>query len=279
MDRVPLALAAFLIFSLIRYCCVPRRIPGISYNRFSYIFPFGDLMSLACFYNFGPGEVFRWFNVQSLHHQRGIFQVFLASFSTASPVVVVTDPAEVKSILTQRAGVIDRASLLALLFSLMAPKASIGKSSGAEFKAQRYLWNGMLSPEFLETVVGPRSWDAIVKLVEIWSLEGRSTDSVPFEGLETLRCTFFEAIVGIVLGRDLGVLDSDISHHRTATIAKSSHWGWITVGKSAHRPLFVRRWRIVQECVEWYVLCPTPAHPSSMVLFCPKAFYRIRALI
>lgn len=98
---------ATVLFYISRLILVPKRLPGIPYSRVSYIMPWGDLLNLGISF-FARGEVFAWFNVQSHHHRSPIYQAFIPSFSTSFPVVVVTDPTEVREIVTRRLSSIDR---------------------------------------------------------------------------------------------------------------------------------------------------------------------------
>lgn len=203
-----------LVYAL-RALYIPNRIPGIPYNKLGYACPWGDLASLGLSY-FAKGEVFRWFSSQSQSHQSGIFQLFLPSFSTTSPVVVVTDQQEVKDIVTRRLGIIDRSSLMHLWFGLLAPKASIGMTTCPEFKATRWAWNSVLNPVFLGTVAGPRMRDSAMALVELWSLKTGENRGTPFKAGEDLKRATLEAMLEILLGRNLGVLEADISFQRSS---------------------------------------------------------------
>lgn len=239
-----------LLFAL-RAHYIPRPIPGIPYNRLTYICPWGDLASLGVAY-FTKGEVFRWFSSQSHTHRSGIFQVFLPSFSTTSPVVVVTDQREVKDIVTRRLGVIDRSHLMHLWFGLLCPKASIGMHTTQEFRTIRWSWNSVLNPAFLGTVAGPRARDSAMALAELWSLKADKNRGAAFEAGEDLRRTTLEAMLDTLLGRQLGVVEADIASHRVSGSRSNKNW-WQKkeTSETPKYPRFYRDFRLCMVCMDW----------------------------
>lgn len=84
-------------------------------------------------------------------------------------------------------------------------------SSGASFRALRLAWNSMLSPVFLGSVAGPRTRDATLGLVELWSLKGGIEPCSPFEACADLRLATLEAMVATLLGKELGMLGLSVS--------------------------------------------------------------------
>jgi cytochrome P450 len=199
-----------ILLYMLRLIFIPQPIPGLPYSRMSYLMPWGDLLNLGISF-FARGEVFAWFNSQSHHHRSPIYQAFIPSFSTSFPVVVVTDPREVREIVTRRLGSIDRSKLMGLWFGLLAPEASIGMSSGPGFRTLRWTWNSILSPVFLGGVAGPRIMDSALGLADLWLLKGSKQQGRAFEACADLRLATLEAMVGLLLGKELGVLDSKIS--------------------------------------------------------------------
>lgn len=106
-------LCAAILLHVFRLIFIPKPLLGVPYTRLSYVLPWGDLLSLGVSF-FAYGEVFAWFNAQSHRHRSPIFQAFIPSFSTSSPVLVVTDPLEVREIVTRRLGSNDRSRLMGL---------------------------------------------------------------------------------------------------------------------------------------------------------------------
>lgn len=247
----PWLLLFVVLFFALRAHYMPKRIPGIPYNRLCYLYPWGDLASLGVSY-FAKGQVFRWFSNQSQTHRSGIFQLFLPSFSTTSPVVVVTDQKEVKDIVTRRLGVIDRSSLMHLWFGLLAPKASIGMTTCPEFKATRWAWNSVLNPVFLGDLAGPRIRDSAMALVELWSLKADEKRGAAFAAVEDLRRTTLEAMLTILLGRKLGVQDADISFQRSSG-GKSTRGRWSRTERSStpDYPRFYRDFSLCLVCLDY----------------------------
>lgn len=110
--------AITVLFYFLRLIFIPKRLPGVPYSRVSDIMPWGDLANLGISF-FARGEVFAWFNAQSHRHRSPIYQAFIPSFSMSSPVVVITDPKEVREIVTRRLSSINRSRLMGLWFGLL----------------------------------------------------------------------------------------------------------------------------------------------------------------
>jgi hypothetical protein len=126
---------------------MPRPIKGIPHNFFARYMPWGDILLLGLYY-FYTGEVFSWLSLQNLQHKSAIVQLFLPSFSTTHPTLVIADLEEISKIVTRRLGEIDRADLMHTWFGVVISRATIGlKSSDKQFKEQRRLWNVVLSPK------------------------------------------------------------------------------------------------------------------------------------
>lgn len=242
-------LGATVLFYILRLFFVPKPLPGIPYNRLSYLLPWGDLLSLGISF-FVRGEVFAWFNAQSHQHRSPLFQTFLPSFSMSSPVLVVTDPMEVREIVTRRLSSIDRSRLMGLWFGLLAPGASIGMSSGASFRALRWIWNSMLSPGFLGSLGGPRIRDAALDLVELWTLKGDTEQGSPFEACADLRLATLEAMVGLLLGKELGMLGVESADLESAMDRKKL-WPWERGGEEARPRRFYRDFSLCLVCLDW----------------------------
>ncbi|KAK7720464.1 hypothetical protein SLS63_009805 [Diaporthe eres] len=243
-------LGAALLLYVLRLIFIPKPLPGIPYSRLSYLMPWGDLLSLGISF-FTRGEVFAWFNAQSHRHRSSIFQAFIPSFSTSFPVLVVTDPVEVRDIVTRRLSSIDRSRLMGLWFGLLlAPGASIGMSSGASFRALRWAWNSMLSPVFLGSVGGPRIRDAALDLVELWTLKGGAEQGSPFEACADLRLATLEAVVGLLLGKELGMLGVESADLEGAEHRKKC-WPWERGGQEAQPRRFYRDFSLCLVCLDW----------------------------
>lgn len=238
-----------ILHFLLRLIFIPRPLPGVPYSRLSYLMPWGSLLDLGISF-FARGEVFAWFNVQSHRHGSSIFQAFIPSFSTTCPVVVVTDPTEVRDIATRRLSSIDRSRLMGLWFGLLAPAASIGMPSGSSFRASRWAWNSMLSPVFLGSVAGPRIRDAALGLVELWSLKGGKHQGRAFEACADLRMTTLEGMVALLLGKELGMLRVNISELENEASRKRL-WRWEQDKREARTERFYRDFNLCLVCLDW----------------------------
>ncbi|KAG8159313.1 hypothetical protein KVR01_010974 [Diaporthe batatas] len=244
------------LFYTSRLIFIPKRLPGVPYSRVSYIMPWGDLLNLGISF-FTRGEVFAWFNAQSRNHRSPIYQAFIPSFSMSFPVVVVTDPTEVREIVTRRLSSIDRSKLMGQWFGLLAPGASIGMSSGSGFRALRWTWNSMLSPTFLGTMAGPRARDAALELVELWSLKGSQEQAMAFEACADLRLATLEAMVAMLLGKDFGLQRASISDLENKAGEKRT-WRWERGKQETLPKRLYRDFKLCLVCLDWVTLGISP---------------------
>lgn len=274
-------LAAIILLYALRLICIPKPLLGVPYNRISYLLPWGDLMSLGVSF-FAKGEVFRWFNDQAHDHRSPIFQAFIPSFSTFYPVLVVTDPMEVREIVTRRLSSIDRSSLMSLWFGLLAPGATIGMPSGGKFRALRSAWNLVLRPTFLSNVAGPRIRNAAVSLVELWHLKGVLDRDLPFEACGELRLATLEAIVSMLLGKELGMLEVEAWDLKHAEDPKKVR-EWHKSQGGVQPRYFYRDFSVCLTCLDWVTqgISPTMYLWGFRHIFWPfqKAQKRVEACL
>lgn len=238
-----------ILLYILRLILMPKPLPGVPHSRVSYLMPWGDLLNLGISF-FICGEVFAWFNAQSRYHRSPIYQAFIHSFSTSFPVVVVTDPTEVREIVTRRLRSIDRSKLMGLWFGLLAPGASIGMSSGPSFRALRWSWNSMLSPVFLGNVAGPRVRDAALALVGLWSLKGGKEQGRAFEACADLRLATLEAMVALLLGKSLGMLEVNISDLENEQ-GRKKLWRWGQGKREPQPKRLYRDFNLCLVCLDW----------------------------
>lgn len=240
-------LGATILLFVLRLILIPKPLPGIPYSRRAYLLPWGDLVSLGNSF-MARGEVFAWFSARSHYHRSPIYQAFIPSLSISHPVVVVTDPVEVREIVTRRLSSIDRSRLLDQWFGLLAPGASIGMSSGAEFRALKWAWNSMLSPAFLGSVAGPRARDAALGLVELWSLKGGTEPVSPFEACADLKLATLEAMVASLLGKELGMLGVESADLENVEDRKRP-WPWERSKREVQPRRFYRDFSLCLVCL------------------------------
>ncbi|KAH4290899.1 hypothetical protein HBI81_017870 [Parastagonospora nodorum] len=188
-------------------CLMPKPIPGIPFNFFAQYLPWGDLITLGLHY-FRTGEVFRWLSLQSLHHESSLIQLFLPSFSTVRPTLVLAELNAIEDIVTRRIGEIDRADLMHTWFGLVVPKATIGlKSSSPIFRDQRRLWNVVVSPKFLDDVAAPCFVRAATQVADVWQKKAELLDlSRAFDAQEDVKLATLEGMWQMLVGSKLGLL-------------------------------------------------------------------------
>ena len=108
----------------------------------------------------------------------------------------------------------------------------------------------MLSPVFLGGVAGPRIRDAASDLVELWSLKGAADRDSPFEACADLRVATLEAMVGLLLGKELGMLRVESADRENAGDQKRL-WLWDRGEREAHPRRFYRDFNLCLVCLDW----------------------------
>lgn len=156
------------------------------------------------------GEVFRWLSLQCLNHKSPLVQLFVPSWSTTHPILLLADLREIEDITTRRTGEIDRADMMHIWFGVIVPKATVGlKSKDNSFKEQRRLWNVILSPHFLEEVAAPVFREVAMKLGNIWESKADLVGHrFPFEFHDDIKLATLDGIWKINAGSELGLLDA-----------------------------------------------------------------------
>ncbi|CAO2648290.1 Nn.00g075570.m01.CDS01 [Neocucurbitaria sp. VM-36] len=230
---------------------VPRPISGVPYNTLARYMPWGDLITLGI-HNWTTGGVFDWFSLQCLKHRAPLIQLFVPSFSTTHPTLVLADLREIEDIVTRRIGEIDRADTMHIWFGLVAPRATIGlKSEDRAFKEQRRLWNVVLSPRFLEDVAAERFCEVAIKLAELWETKSRTAgQDLAFQGQDDIRIATLDGIWKMNVGSELGLLNSRTARLKQPSAIKKSGNGKV-VFSNAILPEFYSILGSLLMCLDW----------------------------
>lgn len=241
---------------------VAKPIPRIPYNRLARYMPWGDLITLGI-YNWKTGEVFSWFSLQCLKHKSPLIQLFVPSFSTTHPTLVLADLREIEDIVTKRMSEIDRADMMHTWFGLVSPKATIGlKSKDKTFKEQRRLWNVVLSPKFLEEVAAQRFWEVAVKLAELWARKAEVSraetgEELAFKAQEDIKLATLDGIWKMNAGSELGLLDAGIARINQPAASWKS-WNSTVTFASTEMPEFYAVLGSLLMCLDWVMQGVSP---------------------
>ncbi|OXV09973.1 hypothetical protein Egran_02264, partial [Elaphomyces granulatus] len=185
----------------------PKPLPGIPYGLEAASRILGDIPDLFAHIK-KTKEVSSYSVVQCRKLGSPIIQVFLRPF--ARPFIFIDDPRETEDLLLRRPKEFDRAPSTSAIFRTVLPHASIVKTTTPEFRAQRRLWQDVMTPEFLRCVVAPNVHRSALELIELWRLRSQLAKGHPFEAHHDLETAAFDAIWIAVLGSDLGGMKSEI---------------------------------------------------------------------
>lgn len=230
---------------------MPQPIPGIPYNFLARCMPSGDLLPLGI-YNWRTGEVFSWLSLQCAKHRSPLVQLFLPSFSTTLPTLVLADLDEIEDIVTKRVCEIDRADLMHTWFGLIAPRATIGsKSSDKAFKEQRRLWNVVLSPTFLQEVAAPCFLEAGNELADLWERKASlATPGHAFNAQEDVKVATLDGMWEMCVGTKFGVLSAKIERLQRPVAVKRCTANTIEFARS-DMPRFYDVFGTLLMCLDW----------------------------
>jgi hypothetical protein len=245
---VVLFLARWLIFQAL---LMPKPIPGIPYNLLARYVPGGHMVPLGLHF-LQTGEIFRWLNMQNLRHKSPLVQIFLPSFSTVRPTLILADLGEVDDIIRRRIGEIDRADLMHTWFGLIAPRGIIGlKTSDKAFKDQKRLWNVVLSPRFLADVATPCFYHATAELVKLWESKSRLASSErAFEAQADIKKATLDGMWQMCVGSKLALLAASVQRlHEPYPIKKESA-DEVTFAKP-DMPRFFAVFGTLLTCLDW----------------------------
>jgi len=233
---------------------MPKPIPGIPYNFFARYLPWGDLITLGLYF-FRTGEVFQWLSLPNLHHKSSLVQLFLPSFSTVRPTLILAELNAIEDIVARRIGEIDRADLMHTWFGLVAPKATIGlKSSSPSFKEQRRLWNVVVSPRFLDKVAAPSFLEAATHLADVWQKKAELLDlSRAFDAQDDIKSATLDGMWEMLVGSKLGLLAASMESLRKSSPIKNLGDD-VAVFARAQMPEFYGVLGTLLMCLDWVML-------------------------
>lgn len=198
----------FLVVSLY-WRALPKPLARIPHNAASANRLSGDLPGLLAHYK--QTKEIASFSFQQCHRLRSpIIQMFLRPFSR--PFIWLNDPRETEDILLRRTREFDRAPSTIAMFKPLVPHASMVKTTNEEFKQQRRLWQDVMSPDFLRTVVAPNVHKPVLDLVELWRLKTKLALNHPFEALDDLELSAFDTIWVAILGSKLNGTRTEIEY-------------------------------------------------------------------
>jgi hypothetical protein len=230
---------------------MPKPIKGIPHNLFARYVPWGDLVPLGLYF-FYTGEVFSWLSLQNLHHKSQLIQLFLPSFSTTHPTLVIADLDEIHEIVTKRVGEIDRADLMHTWFGVVVPTATIGlKTNDKRFREQRRLWNVVLSPKFLTDVAAECFFEAATGLADLWTRKSEfAGESRSFEAREDIKMATLDGMWKMCVGTELGLSAANIRRLQEYKPIKREGVNRIEFAK-ADLPEFYKVLGTLLICLDW----------------------------
>lgn len=136
-----------------------------------------------------------------------VVQLFLRPFS--KPVIFVSDPREVKDVITSRTKEFDRAPRTRQIYRPILPHCSLVKLTNHEFKSQRRLWEGLMSTSVLRRIAAPKMHRVALELVELLRTKAVVANGRPFYFFGDFDLAAFEVIWKVVYWIDLDAISRE----------------------------------------------------------------------
>ena len=128
-------------------------------------------------------------------------QLFLKPF--VKPAIFVDDVREVKDILSTRTREFDRSPKSQRTFRPLLPYCSLVKATGADFKGQRRLWEGLMGTSFLRRVAAPKMHRIALELVELLKAKAVIADGRPIYFFSDFDLAAFDVTWKVIFGVEL----------------------------------------------------------------------------
>ncbi|KAL9090391.1 MAG: hypothetical protein Q9159_002018 [Coniocarpon cinnabarinum] len=221
-----------LILPLAYWYMLPKPLPGIPYDPESARRIMGDIPKLIKHAK-AIQEASDFFALRCLELNSPIVQLFVNGIKLRNNVnvLVVSDLREIENILTHRTKEFDRADMSNDGFSTVINEATIAMPSHDRFKAQRKLWAGTMTPEFLSKIAPRYLYDSGMNLVHLWQRKEELAQGCPFDAAEDLRFEGFDAIWAFEVGRELGTIKAQLQHLQSTQDAD------VTVPTTTEKPV------------------------------------------
>ncbi|KAH6648546.1 cytochrome P450 [Truncatella angustata] len=139
------------------------------------------------------------------------------------------------------------------IFGLLAPNATIGMKTGSAFKQQRRLWNCILAPTFIDTVVASSLYGSTQRLIQIWQTRAKRAPGLAFEVDLDLRQTTLEGMWEMITGTGLGLLAAVEDHALEARILIVRKLSKVEFKGRVRYPPIYTALSTMLTCVDWII--------------------------
>ncbi|KAH8728604.1 cytochrome P450 [Phaeosphaeriaceae sp. PMI808] len=178
---------------------LPRPIPGIPYNREAAINLLGDAPDMLREVGV-TRELNVWLVKQVNKLQTPLCQVFVEPFS--KPWVLLADSIEAQDIMIRRPE-FDRSNFITDGLSPVEDFHARMKTGQAWRRTRSWLQD-LMTPSFLNNVVGPVMYDNSLHLISFWEAKARLANDRPFDVNEDLNHSALDGMLAFVFDRHFG---------------------------------------------------------------------------
>ena len=195
------------------YALLPRPLPGIPCDPKSARSIWGDLLKVMRHAK-ANHQFLDFFAEQCAVLNSPVVQLLISHFSwrDRTPAIVVSDMREIEDICSRRTKQFDRIDATEDSKNLVLREATLFMGSHDRFKAQRKLWAGTMTPEFLHRVASNYIRSASLSLVDLWRCKANLAQQRPFEASGDLRFEAFDAIWAFSVGNEVKSTKAQLQH-------------------------------------------------------------------
>ncbi|KAL4878061.1 cytochrome P450 monooxygenase [Aspergillus karnatakaensis] len=181
---------------------LPKPIRGIPYNKPAAKRLLGDVPDITAYASFDNNTIVSYVIRTMERLDSPLVQLFVSPFR--KPLVVLGDFPEIDDILVRRGREFDRSVSFTAIFGHLGENHHIFKKSNAAWKVQRRYMGDSMTPAFLHTMVAPRIYQQVGRVVRLWHHKCSVARGRPWAADEDVRALGLDAIMGFVYGDVFG---------------------------------------------------------------------------
>ncbi|KAK0385307.1 hypothetical protein NLU13_7783 [Sarocladium strictum] len=189
---------------LLHQALLPQPLPGIPHEVGSAKSILGDLPAVAKVSE--TGSMLEWLQQLCYKHSSPLVQVFIAPLG--KPFLVLGDFREARDVLVRRIAEWDRADWAIDGLGGIGKHHHIVQKTGTQWKLNRRLIKGLMSPPFLRSVAAPNIYQGITDLLDLWELKADVANGLAFDPSWDVSLALLDCILPITFGRSALVAQS-----------------------------------------------------------------------
>jgi hypothetical protein len=195
-------LVASLSLVFLYRAALPKPLAGIPYNAGSARNIFGDVPAMLS-HIAGEDGTFISYLVKSLEQlDAPLVQVFIKPFSR--PLLILSDFDEAYDLMVHRTREFDRSTSSGDLVRGLGPDHHIHLKTTPAWRSQRRLVQDLMTPSFLNQVVGPMLHQKVCELLTLWRHKATAANGRPWAAAGDIDNVSLDAVMAFAFGERFG---------------------------------------------------------------------------